>query len=224
MSMMIVKVWTEKVEATANGYPYIVERYIEEQDDMEFVSRHRTMPEAKQAARDLGAGHHVSEEQQNPEGWIVNTEWQDGSGFASHDPDTQAPWLRQEDAEADADKMRAKIGVVDQHMMASSSYCVIVLRPIESDVTLARNRWTAALGLGGHTVHVKGSYATEVAAESAARDELQRRWNNGLGYWRRIAERAGVECRVTATPPEIKVLRPHKGVSAWDAYASEEVL
>lgn len=209
---MIAKVWTEYRESSVDGYPYAI---IE--SDGNFVSRHKTEREAEEALDKIQQAYPgeygIATRRQNNPGWNVLVEFTDGSGYGYGTENGHFP--TQAEAESSADKDRARIGKVEQNMMASSSYSVIVLRPADG------GRWTAALGLGGHTTHVRGSYRSDADAEFAARQDLDRRWEDGLGYWRRVAERAGIPCTIVAVRPDVSVLRPAKGVSAWDEYAKK---
>jgi hypothetical protein len=222
---MIAKVLTEYREPLNQRFPWVCEKYDSAKDESEIISEHKTETAAKAAARRANAMLPAAD-RQNPDslittrerrhhdgGWMVMVHFVDGSGYGFGNGDGNPLFATEAEAETAAAKVRAKVGVVDPLMMGSSAYSVIVLRPCEG------GRWISGIGVGSHTRHIKGSFPSEADAEAAARKAIDVAWQDGLGYWRRQAELAGIECRVEVAPPAIRVVRPPKGVSAWDMLA-----
>jgi hypothetical protein len=161
----------------------------------------------------LGDGHHTRKEQQHEGGCTILVLFTDGCGYG-YGTEGGRPFPTFDEAEKAAERDRARIGVVDQMKMSSSQMSCIVVRPA------VNGRWTVAIGIGSHTQHIRGSFSSSAAAESAGRLEVAKAWEGRLAYWQRLAAKAGIEYRCTAVPPTIQILRQEVGVSAWDYLAA----
>lgn len=167
--------------------------------------------DANREAEARGPGHRVEWHEMLRSGWRVEVSCVGSSlgGYSVCDSWGE-PFASAEDAAAAAAPVFAKVGVVTQDMMGSSVFSIIVLRQQES------GRWTAALGVGGHTVDVHGGYDTPCAAVAAAERERANRWADRLWHWMRTAARAGVAVTILAQYPCAHVVRPTPGTSVWD--------
>jgi len=138
------------------------------------------------------------------EAWFVEHTWQDGCGFGSKH-------LSRAAAEQAAEKAAEEIGRIEIY---GSEYDTVVVRPA------AKNKWTAARGIGSHTTHIPGSHATREDAEIAGVQACRQAWNEACDYWTAIAEYYGIEAHITfgmrQAKPEITVKYPETGQSAWD--------
>jgi hypothetical protein len=199
-----VEVRRRESEATGNPWCVLVDEYPVE------VARFSTRYAAEAHAGGR-RGYRVERHELAPAGWVVEVHTigggMDGGGFTFSGA-YGVPFLTKEEGEAAAEQYRARIGVIDQGMMGSSVFEVVTLR-------VQAGRWTAALGVGGHTIHVRGSYETQDEAREAAEKLRQDRWHDRIWYWTRVGVRAGLNVLVVADLPRARVVRPQLGESAW---------
>jgi hypothetical protein len=117
-----------------------------------------------------------------PEHWEIVVTWMDGTGYGyacRHWDKERGEWgsyMTEVESRQELARVSEDIGKIDNSMLASSDYSIIVVRPTETDPTLSNNRWTAALDLGSHTINIRGSLPTKeeaLAAGEAARRARQ---------------------------------------------------
>lgn len=161
--------------------------------------------------------HSVERHEDDPDHYELDVHmagnWGHGRCFPNpNDPDQQGITLAEARrlAEAELDRMQEQVGVVSQHMMASTSYRYIVVRPVEG------GRWVATIGLGGHTIAVPGSVPTAEDAEALGREAIRHHWAQDIEAYRRTAGQHGIPLRVLATQPEVKVIHPPQRVCGWN--------
>jgi len=157
----------------------------------------------------------VTETPDHPAGWIVSVQLTSGLAYSYGDVQrgTGVPFSTESEAEQRAAKDRARIGCVEQHMMETSTMSIIMVRPASGE----SGKWIAALGVGSLTKSIKGAFSTPEEAECAAKDAIVVEWDRKIDHWKSVAEKAGIECRVTAVRPPSIVLLAKAGQPAWDA-------
>lgn len=205
MSTMIVGVKLVDVPEARSPRPWWVV------DGEGCVARLLREEDANREAEARGPGHRVERHEMLRAGFRVEVACTGSSlsGYAICDSWGE-PFASAEDATKAAEPVHARIGIVTQDMMGSSVFSIIVIR------LQASGRWTAALGVGGHTVDVHGGYDTPCAAVAAAERERESRWADRIWQWMRLGARAGVSVTILAQYPCAHVVHARAGTSVWD--------
>lgn len=172
------------------------------------VARLLREEDANREAESRGPGHRVERHEMLRAGWGVQVSCVGSAltGYCIWERWAE-PFATAEDATKAAEPVFARVGVVTPDMMGSSVFSIIVIRQ-------EGERWTAALGVGPHTVDVRGSFDTPCAAVAAAERARADRWSDRIWHWTRLGARAGVAVTILAQYPCAHVVRPQEQ-TAW---------
>lgn len=207
-------------EQSERGPAWLVET------DAEHLSRHETQAEAEQARaahqRLTSEPVYVRYVAGRERSWVLWTYFlMPGYGLDS-EAGTGTPYRSLAAAKAalaEAQRQTPAL-VLDQNDMYGSEFDALVLRQAEHN----RSRWTVACGVGSHTEHVRGSYATETEALAAGDARRRALWEARLQSWRDLCRQNGLpEPTLAASLPEAYVYYPARGVSAWDAKPAQSL-